>query len=185
MEDAAIIDLYWARDQQAIVESDQKYGAFCAALARNILSSIQDAEECVNDTWHRAWDTMPPQRPGSLRAYLGRIVRNLSIDRWRRGKAQKRGEGMDVMLSELEGCLPGGQSPERELENQEITLAIEGWLDTLSQEERALFLRRYWYGERVADLAQGWGCTPNRMSQRLLRLRSSLRRCLEEQEVAL
>ncbi len=185
MEDAAIIDLYWARDQQAIVESDHKYGTFCAGLARNILASIQDAEECVNDTWHRAWDTMPPQRPGSLRAYLGRIVRNLAIDRWRRGRAQKRGEGMEVMLSELEGCLPGGQSPERELENREITRAIEGWLDTLSKEERALFLRRYWNGERVADLAQSWGCPPNRVSQRLLRLRGGLRRYLEEKEVAL
>lgn len=183
MEDAAIIELYWARDQQAIVESDQKYGAFCAGLARNILSSIQDAEECVNDTWHRAWNTIPPQRPGSLRCYLGRIVRNLAIDRWRRGKAQKRGEGMEVMLSELEGCLPGAQSPERELENREITQAIEGWLDTLNQEERALFLRRYWNGERVADLAQAWHCTPNRMAQRLLRLRGSLRRHLQEKEV--
>lgn len=185
MEDAVIVDLYWARDQQAIVESDRKYGAFCGTLARNILSSFQDAEECVNDTWIRAWDTMPPQRPGSLRAYLGRIVRNLAIDRWRRAKAQKRGEGMDIMLSELEACIPGGKSPEHELENKEITKIIESWLDTLSREERAIFLRRYWCGERVADLAAVWGCTPNRMAQRLLRLRSSLRRCLEEKGVEL
>ena len=185
MEDLAIIELYWARDQQAIAESDRKYGSFCGTLARNILVSTQDAEECVNDTWHRAWITMPPQRPNSLRAYLGRIVRNLAIDRWRRSKAQKRGEGLDVMLSELEGCLPGGTSPERELENREITLAIEGWLATLSREERAVFLRRYWHGTAVAELAQAWGCTPNRMSQRLLRLRTSLRRYLEEREVYL
>ena len=185
MEDSAIIDLYWSRDQQAIVESDRKYGSFCAVLARNILSSLQDAEECVNDTWHRAWDTIPPQRPGSLRAYLGRIVRNLAIDRWRRNTASKRGDGMDVMLSELEGCLPGGATPEQEMENKEITRALEGWLDTLSREERAIFLRRYWYGAAVADLAAAWGCTPNRMSQRLLKLRTSLRRYLEAKEVAI
>ena len=185
MEDTAIIDLYWDRDQQAITESDRKYGSFCGMLARNILVCDQDAEECVNDTWHRAWITMPPQRPDSLRAYLGRIVRNLAIDRWRRGKAQKRGEGLDVMLSELEGCLPGGISPERELENREITRAIEGWLATLSREDRAIFLRRYWYGTAVAQLAQNCGYTPNRMSQKLLRLRTGLRCYLEEREVYL
>ena len=185
MEDAAIVALYWERDQQAIVESDRKYGPFCGSLARNILNSIQDAEECVNDTWHRAWDTMPPQRPGSLRAYLGRIVRNLAIDRWRRNTARKRGEGLDMMLSELEDCLPGGRSPERELEDREITKAIEGWLDTRTREERAIFLRRYWYGEKVADMAQAWGCAPNHMSQRLMRLRNSLRRYLEERGVEL
>lgn len=183
MEDAAIIALYWSRNQQAIVETEQKYGPFCGMLARNILSSVQDAEECVNDTWHRAWDTIPPQRPGSLRAYLGRIVRNLAIDRWRRNTAQKRGDGLDVLFSELEGCLPGGATPQQELENREITRALEGWLDTLSREERAIFLRRYWYGESVADLAAQWGCTPNRMSQRLLKLRTRLRRYLEAREV--
>ncbi|MCI8870771.1 MAG: sigma-70 family RNA polymerase sigma factor [Lawsonibacter sp.] len=184
MEDAAIVQLYWDREERAIAESDRKYGIFCIRMAQNILNSSQDAEECVNDTWHRAWDTMPPQRPENLRAYLGRIVRNLSIDRWRRGRAQKRGEGMELMLSELEGCLPGGPTPEQELENREITRAIEGWLDTLTREERALFLGRYWYGERVDALSRRWSCTPNAMAQRLLRLRSGLRRWLEEKEVA-
>lgn len=184
MEDAAIIDLYWARDQQAIAESERKYGSFCGRLARNILCNLQDAEECVNDTWHRAWNTIPPQRPNSLRAYLGRIVRNLAIDRWRRNTAQKRGEGIEVMLSELEGCLPSGQTPQQELEHQEITRALEDWLDTLSREERAMFLRRYWYGTAVADLAAEWGCTPNCMSQRLRKLRLSLRRYFEEKEVS-
>lgn len=183
MEDQEIVALYWARNQQAIAESQQKYGAFCATLARNILSIPQDAEECVNDTWHRAWDTIPPQRPGNLRAYLGKIVRNLSIDRWRHNKAQKRGDGMDVMLSELEGCLSGGPAPEQELENREITAAIQGWLDTLSREERAIFLRRYWYGTPVGELAKSWGCSPNGMSQRLFKLRNRLKRYLEEREV--
>lgn len=183
MEDTAIVALYWARDQRAIAESEQKYGGYCTGMALNILKSTQDAEECVNDTWHRAWDTIPPQKPNSLRAYLGRIVRNLAIDRWRMGKARKRGDGLSVMLSELEGCLPGGTEPERELENREITAAIEGWLDTLKGEERRLFLRRYWYGAPVHELAAQWGCTPNRMAQKLLKLRTGLRRYLESQEV--
>ena len=93
MEDSAIVALYWQRDQQAITASDEKYGALCRGLSWNILESREDAEECVNDTWHRAWNTMPPQRPVSLRAYLARIVRNLSIDRYRLRRSQKRGGG--------------------------------------------------------------------------------------------
>ncbi len=185
MEDRQIIELYWNRDQQAVVESDSKYGAFCGVMARNILGSVQDAEECVNDTWHRAWDTIPPHRPGSLRAYFGRIVRNLSIDRWRRNRAQKRGEGMELMLSELEDCLPGGNTPQQELENREITRTLEAWLKTLTGEERAIFLRRYWYGTGVTELAAQWGCTPNRMSQRLFKLRKELKVYLQEREVFL
>ncbi len=185
MEDAAIIELYWARDQLAIVESDRKYGGFCANLASNILRSVQDAEECVNDTWHRAWNTMPPQRPGSLRAYLGRIVRNLAIDRWRRKNTQRRGGGLEVMLSELEGCLPGGQDAQQELENREITRAIEDWLDGLEAGDRAMFLRRYWYGEGVGELARRWGRSSSAVTRRLGRLRESLRGFLEERGVAL
>ena len=102
MEDTAIVELYWARDQRAITASDEKYGGLCRGLSFNILASREDAEECVNDTWHRAWDTMPPQRPASLRAYLVRLVRNLSIDRWRARKSQKRGEGLEALVLELE-----------------------------------------------------------------------------------
>lgn len=185
MEDIQIIELYWKRDQQAIAESDGKYGTFCVGMARNILGSMQDAEECVNDTWHRAWDTIPPQRPGSLRAYFGRIIRNLSIDRWRRNHAQKRENGMELMLSELEDCLPGGITPQQELENREITKVLEEWLETLTIEERAVFLRRYWYGVGVTELAIQWECTPNRMSQRLFKLRKKLKVYLQEREVFL
>ena len=183
LEDAAIVALYWARDPEAIRESDLKYGTFCQGIAWNILQSREDAEECVNDTWHRAWDTIPPQRPNSLRAYLGRIVRNLSLDCWRRRRAQKRGEGMEVLLSELGDCLPGGRTPEKELEDREITAAIDRWLSGLGESERVLFLRRYWYGDRVDELAAAWGCGANGMAQRLRRLRLSLRRALEREGV--
>mgnify|MGYP000119315035 CR=1 FL=1 len=102
MEDHMIIQLYWARSEQAITASQEKYGSYCHTIALRILEREEDAEECVNDTWHRAWNTMPPQRPASLRAYLVRLVRNLSIDRWRARKSQKRGEGLEALVLELE-----------------------------------------------------------------------------------
>ena len=185
MEDTAIIDLYWARDEAAITETDRKYGALCRRLAFNILSSREDSEECVNDTWHRAWDTMPPQRPNSLRAYLGRIVRNLSISRLRQRNAQKRGGGYEVLLSELEDCLSATVGPEQEIESAELAGHISAWLRTLPSEDRALFLRRYWYGDGVGDLAREWNYTPNHMAKRMARLRKSLRDALEKEGVSI
>ena len=185
MEDSAIIDLYWARNEEAIVVSDQKYGPLCRSLSRNILASREDADECVNDTWHRAWDTIPPQRPGSLRAYLCKIVRNLSIDRWRAKRAQKRGDGMEVLLGELEDCVPDVSSAEEVAESNEVSRYIDCWLDTLPQEERVIFVRRYWYGQRVDELAEQFKCSPNKMAQRLYRLRGKLRASLEREGVVL
>ena len=130
MEDQQIIELYWARSEQAIRESETKYGAFCLSIARNILAQEQDAEECVNDTWLRAWNAMPPQRPGSLGAYLARITRNLSIDRWRSRRSQKRGAGMEALVLELEDCVPAVPSAEAEFEAREVAAATgtpSGW----------------------------------------------------------
>jgi len=186
MEDQAIVALYWERDERAIQESEQKYGPYCWTIAWNILSSREDAEECVSDTWHNAWNTMPPQRPHSLAAFLGRIVRNLSISRWRREHAQKRYGGMEALLSELEDCLPGpGGSVEDILTGRELVEALERWLDSLPAQERALFLRRYWYGQSVRQLAGECGVTPNAMTKRLLRLRKELKQKLEQEGAAL
>jgi len=181
MEDTAIIELYWARNEDALIQTDQKYGPMCRSLAFNILSDRQDSEECVNDTWHRAWDTIPPQRPDSLRAYLGRIVRNLSISRLRKRTAQKRGGGLDVMLSELEDCLPDAGGVEDKLERRELAAAISRWLRTLSPDDRVLFVRRYWYGEPSHDLALKWDLLPNQMAKRMLKLRRSLKQFLEQE----
>lgn len=116
MEDQKIIDLYWARSQQAISESEAKYGAYCRSIARGILDRTEDAEECVNDTWFRAWNAMPPQRPGILSAFFGKLTRNLSLDRWRRERAAKRGGSqVEVALQELEDCLPDRRAPEETL----------------------------------------------------------------------
>ncbi len=183
MEDEAIIGLYWARDEGAIAASDEKYGRLCRKLSLDILDSREDAEECVNDTWRRAWDTIPPQRPGSLRAYLARIARNLSIDRWRARRAEKRGGGLDALLEELEDCLPAAPSAEEAAEARETAQAIDRWLDGLSPADRTAFLRRYWYGQRVDRVAKQAGCSPNSMAKRLGRLRDGLRRALEQEGI--
>ena len=185
MEDERIIELFNARDEAAIREAQAKYGAYCSAIAMNLLGVREDAEECVSDAWHAAWNSIPPERPRSLRAFLGRITRNISISRWRREHAQKRFDGMDVLLSELDECVPGPFDVERELESRALTELIERWLSTLDARERALFVRRYWYGDRVDELAARWGRTPNGTAQRLRRLRAGLRRALEKEGVIL
>ena len=185
MEDSAIIDLYWARDQAAVTETDRKYGPLCRSLSLRITGSREDAEECVNDTWHRAWDTMPPQRPESLGAYLLRIVRNLSIDRWRARRAEKRGCGLESLVLELEDCVPAAPSAEAAWEARETAAAIDRWLDGLDRADRVLFVRRYWYGDRVDELAARLGKSPNTTAQRLRRLRAGLRRALEREGVIL
>ena len=180
MEDAAIVALYWERDEAAIAETDKKYGPYCRAIALNILSVREDAEECVSDSYYRAWSTMPPQRPDRLPPFLGRIVRNLSISRWRREHARKRYAGLESLLSGLEECLPGPAEVEEAIEGRELTRRIEAWLEGLGRDDRAVFLRRYWYGQEVRALARDWGVGPNQMAKRLQRLRKSLRQSLEQ-----
>ncbi len=183
MEDVQIVDLYWLRDERAIRETDIKYGGFCHKIAMNILHSFQDSEECVSDAYGRCWDTMPPQRPMSLRAYLGTILRNLSISRYRSSRAQKRFGGAEVLLSELNDCVPAPENVQRTLEAAELGDFIGRWLRGLEQEDRALFVRRYWNGDGVKELAGELGVRPNALTKRLLRLRESLRRSLEKEGI--
>lgn len=185
MDDKAIIDLYFQRDELAISETDRKYGAFCHHIAMNILRIREDAQECVNDTWHAAWKQIPPVFPKSLRAFLGRITRNLSISRYRAGHAKKRYAGMEVLLSELEDCIPGGDPADLIIERRELSRIISGWLDSLSPGDCTLFIRRYWYGDAVKSLALEYGCTPGQMSQRMLKLRRSLKNVLEREGTVL
>lgn len=185
MEDNQLIALYWARDESAIQETDRKYGAYCFKISMNILTSREDAEECVSDTWLRAWDTMPPEKPDSLRAYLGRIARNLSISLYRKLHAQKRFSGMETLLSELDDCIPDNNSTESVLENQEITEALNRWLENLDARDRILFVRRYWYGDAARDLARAAGMTQGQLSGKMYRLREQLRHYLEQEGILL
>lgn len=181
MEDSRIIALYWQRDESAIAETDHKYGGLCRSIAANLLSDRRDAEECVSDCYHHAWNAMPPQRPDSLRAWLGRVVRNLSIDRFRAGRAKRRFDGTEQLLSELADCIPTPDSTAQATETAALTQAINCWLAGLAPGDRALFVRRYWYGEPLQVLAQAASVPPNRLAQRMRRLRAGLKTALEKE----
>lgn len=185
MRDIQIIELYWSRDERAIAESDAHYGAYCRRLAMNILGSHEDAEECVNDTWLRTWENIPPQRPSSLAAFFGRIVRNLSISRFRANRAKKRFDGITLLLSELDDCIPSRESTVQALEDRLLAEILDRWLAGLPKDDRVLFIRRYWFGEAVNTLAKESGLTQNQMAQRMLRLRKSLKSTLEQEGIEL
>jgi RNA polymerase sigma-70 factor (ECF subfamily) len=181
LKDSEIIALYFARDEEAIRRTDERYGAFCRRIAENVLTLREDAEECVNDTWHTAWNRMPPTWPQSLRAFLGRITRCLAIDRFRANRAQKRYDGMELLLSELDECVAASADTEQTVERRELTAAVERWLRALEPDERTLFLRRYWYGDAVKELAKECGQSEAQTAQRLRRLRLRLRAALGEE----
>ncbi len=173
--DTDIIDLYFARDERAITETDRRYGRACMQLSYNILENRPDAEECVSDTYLKTWNAIPPTRPQSLCAFVLRIVRNLSLDRLRRRTAARRDRGLTVSLSELEACLPA-----REESSAELSELLNGFLATLGERDRRLFLGRYWYGLSVKEVAAEWGMTPNAASQNLAKTRERLRAYLSE-----
>lgn len=182
VEDTGIIELYFARDERAIGQTRSKYGAFISALAGRLLDDRRDREECAADTYLAAWNAIPPQRPDSLRAFLGRLVRNLAISRFRKNRAGKRYAAMEAQLSELAETIPAGDDVEREIEGRELGRLLSRWLDALSAGERDLFIRRYFYGENVEELARDMGEKPNTLAQRLRRLRLALRDELEKEE---
>lgn len=185
MEDSKIIELYWQRDETAITETAQKYGAFCYSIAMNLLHVKEDAEECLNDTWHTAWNSMPPEKPVKLRAWFGKVVRNLSLARWNKNHRQKRYSGMTELLDELEDCIPSSETVERVIEAKELSAVIDRWLMGLSREDRALFVRRYWNGTPLSELASLWGISPNKLTQKMFRLRVSLKSALEKEGINL
>ncbi|MEA4964242.1 MAG: sigma-70 family RNA polymerase sigma factor [Oscillospiraceae bacterium] len=185
LEDPQIIQLYWDRDTRAIAETDVKYGRLCNHIAMNILENVGDAEECVNDTYYRAWDAIPPQRPESFSSFLGRIVRNIALDRYRYNHARKRSGKMDVLLSELEDCIPSGTRTEELFEAGEVSALIDRFLDTLEKQRRNIFVRRYWYSQPIREIARACGMTEGQVKSILFRLRNLLRTALEKEGVAL
>ncbi|MDX9917713.1 MAG: sigma-70 family RNA polymerase sigma factor [Gudongella sp.] len=185
MDDIEIIELYWERDEIAIRETNIKYEKLLYKISYNILSNHEDSQECVNDTYVRVWNSIPPERPRSFIAYLGRIVRNLSIDYYNKNKAKKRYSGGDMLLSELEECIPSSNTVWMEVESNTLTETINSWLHTLPREDRILFVRRYWYGYSIQELADSTDTTPNKLASRMYRLRSDLKDVLEKEEVEL
>lgn len=181
MEDQEIIRLYQQRDPNAIQETASKYGAYCKAIAKNIVGNEEDAEECVNDAYWRAWNSIPPNRPRVLSAYLGKITRNLSFDRFRSKCAHKRGGAeVELALEELEECVSGIEDVEQTLDKQELIGVIDAFLDTLPREKCRLFLCRYWYALPVSEIALRFGMTETNVSVTLHRIRGKLKQYLME-----
>lgn len=182
MEDERIIDLYWAREEQALSETECKYGGYCRTIARGILHSPEDAEECVSDTWLGAWNAMPPKRPSLLSAFLGRITRNLAFDRWKAAHADKRGGGtMPLVLDELDECIAAREGVESALDGKLLTRTIDAFLRTLPERECSIFLRRYWFVESVHSIAVRFGLKENSVKSILHRTREKLRNHLEQE----
>lgn len=187
LKDAEILDLYFARNEQAIAETQKSYGTYCFSIAFHVLHDQEDSDECVNDTWMRAWNSIPPNRPEHLNLYLGTITRNLSFDRWKKKKAAKRGCGeTELELEELAECIPAaGTSTEEAVEAAELKRMINAFLRTLPEKECNVFLRRYWYSEEYTEIAERYGMNLNSVKTSLFRTRGKLKAFLEKQGIIL
>ncbi|MBP5281075.1 MAG: sigma-70 family RNA polymerase sigma factor [Lachnospiraceae bacterium] len=185
MKDTEILDLYFDRNEQAIAETQTKYGSYCFSIAYHVLHDQEDSDECVNDTWMRAWNSIPPNRPDHLNIFLGTITRNLSFDRYKKKKAMKRGSGeMELELEELAECIPaGGTSTEEAVEAKELQRMINEFLKTLPEKECNVFLRRYWYSEEYGEIAERYGMKLNSVKTSLFRTRGKLKEFLEKQGI--
>lgn len=181
MEDLDILNLYKCRDESAITETEKKYGAYCFKVAYNILNIKQDSEECVNDMYSKAWSSIPPQYPKKLGAWLSKVIRNLAINLWNKNHRQKRNNGLDVILDELDECIPDSKRVEHEIEEIELTRFLDNWLDSLSKENRILFMRRYWNGEALKTLEKEYSMSHGKMAKRMYQLRRNLKSALEKE----
>ena len=183
LEDRVIVQMYWDRNQDAIEQTSKKYGAYCTAIASNILEFREDVEECVNDTYLGAWNSMPPHRPSLLSTFLGKITRNLAFNRHRYNKAQKRSGNLQDVLTELGECV--SESPEQMLDARMLGQALNSFLATLPERKRNLLICRYWYADSIGDIARRFFMTEGAVTMQLKRLRQQLRSSLEERGVDL
>ena len=182
MEDSRIVDLYWQRNECAISETEAKYGKYLYRISYQILLNAEDAEECVNDTYNDAWQSMPPHRPSILSTFLGKITRRISIDLWRKHRAEKRGGGeMALALDELEECVSGTGDVEAEAERLDLQRKLNAFLLALPQMDRQVFMCRYWYMDSVSDIAVQFACSESKVKSMLYRTRKRLRTMLEKE----
>ena len=183
MEDEKIIDLFFVRSEQAIRELDNKYGKICHNFSYNIVNSRQDAEECVNDAYLGAWNAIPPVRPNPLLSYIVKIVRNISLKIYWRKEAAKRSGHYTIALEEIEGYIADQKTVEDEIEARELARIIGEFLDTLTLENRVIFMRRYWFADSYKDIAEFMGLSEKNISVRLTRIREKMKQYLIEREV--
>jgi len=185
LEDQQIVDLYWRRDADAIGETASKYGGYCRTIAQNILSDRQDAEECVNDTYHATWNTLPPQRPNYFFAYLAKLARNFSFGRYDYYHAQKRCVTVVELSDEIENCIPSPDDLEQKMDSREIGRIISEFLYNQPIEMRTVFVRRYWYMDSIKDIAGMFQISESKVKSILFRMRNKLREHLEEEDIHL
>lgn len=182
MTDGQIIDLYWQRDTAAIQETSKKYGAYCFTVANGILNNKEDAEECVNDTWLKAWNAIPPQKPAILQMFLAKITRNLSLDRYLSRTAQKRGGGeIHLVLDELAECLPSSSDVAGEYERKELGQLVGKYINKLPPRDRIIFLRRYFFTDSIADIATRYHLSENNITVILSRTRKKIKNYLRKE----
>lgn len=181
MDDSAIVQLYWDRDKKAIDATSEKYGRYCESIANNILGNREDAEECVNDTYLNAWNSIPPQRPQMLAAYLGKLTRNISLNLYKKNRAKKRGGShVPLILDELEEVISNSEGPDERYQRKELIDAINSFLKTVPISKRKLFVCRYWYADDIKDIAARFGISESNVSVSLNRLRKKLHSYLLE-----
>ena len=181
MDDSKIVQLYWDRNEQALTATSDKYGNYCITIAKNILGNKEDAEECGNDTYMRAWNSLPPHRPNILSTYLGKITRNLSFNLYKRNTADKRGGGeVPVVLDEIVDLVSDTDDVEKEIDRRELVKAIDDFLGKLPADKRSIFICRYWYFDSISNIASRFGMTNNYVSVLLNRLRLKLHNYLLE-----
>lgn len=184
MDDQEIISLYNQRSEQAIVASQMKYGIYCQSIAYNILRQTEDSEECVNDTWLYTWDAIPPEQPRNLKAYLGKITRNLALNRYRDKHSLKHGGGnVDLALSELQDCIAGDPTPEEALLDGMLEESINRFLDGLPKEKRVIFVLRYHYLYTTREISETVGTKENNVKSILFRLRKQLKTHLRQEGI--
>ena len=183
MSDEEIIEMLFLRAEESFSVIDEKYGATCRKIAIDILGNEQDAEECINDAYLCLWNTVPPERPILFASYLYKIVRNLSMKRFTRNTAEKRSHVFAELVMELEDYFPSPETVESEFEGKELARAIEEFLDTLTKENRKVFLRRYWFSQSYEQISRDLGMSKGNISMRLVRTRAKLRKFLEERGI--
>lgn len=184
MEDKQIIEMYWNRLENAIEETSRKYGRYCHYIANNILRNKEDSEECVNDSYLKLWNAIPPQRPQSLRVFLGKITRNHALHIWEKKHAKKRNEDRVLLvLDELVECIPGTESIENITEQIVIVDALNAFLGELTPEQRNIFMARYWYFASIKEIASKYHVSESKVKMTLSRLRQKLKEILEKEEI--
>ena len=183
IDDEKIIELFFERSEQGIRELDMKYGKICHNLSYNIVNSRRDAEECVNDAYLGAWNAIPPVHPNPLLSYIVKIVRNISLKIYWRKEAAKRSSHYTIALEEIEACIADQKNIEEEIEVRELACIIESFLDTLTIENRVIFMRRYWFSDSYKDIAEFVGLSEKNISVRLTRIREKMKQYLIEREV--